>query len=125
MSLDRAKTLSARAGNGIPVPVPISDIIDAAASDAATASAAAIAAITPKLYAGRHTVTAGEDTAGTCAIATGAATITAQDVQILRSGAVATGNAAVSVSSATLTVADGATYVLTTGDVINWIAVGT
>jgi hypothetical protein len=85
---------------------------------------AARLAMSGSVRAGRHSVSAGEDTANTCDIVTGATTIVAQDVQILRSGAVATGNAAVSVSGGTITVADGATYVLTSGDVINWIAVG-
>ncbi len=76
------------------------------------------------VHANRHTVTAGEDTAATADIATGGSSISAQIVQILRSGAVVTGDAVVSTSAGTLTVADGATYVLTAGDVINWIAIG-
>jgi len=44
---------------------------------------------------------------------------------ILRSGKVATSDAAVSESSGTLTVADGSTFNLTKDDVIHWIAIGT
>lgn len=70
------------------------------------------------------TVSAGEDTANTKSITTGFSTITAKVVQILRSNVPVTGDAVITVSGGTLTVADGATYVLTSGDVINWIAVG-
>jgi hypothetical protein len=75
--------------------------------------------------AGRHTATSGEASAHTMAIASGLTTILFQSVQILRSGADVTGDAAISVSAGTITVADGAsTYAVTAGDVINWIAVG-
>lgn len=70
---------------------------------------------------GNHTVSAGEDTAGTVSIAAGL-TVNTAIVQIKRSGAVATSDAAVSWSGTNITVADGATYVLTAGDVISWIA---
>jgi hypothetical protein len=74
--------------------------------------------------AARHTVSGGEAGAHTLDIVTGATTVVAQFVQILRSGAVVTADAHVSVSGGTLTVADGSTYAVTTGDVVNWMAVG-
>lgn len=80
---------------------------------------------TGSVLAGTHTVTSGEDTANTCSFASGLSILTAMVVMILRSGAVATGDAAVSASGGTLTVANGATYVLTAGDIIHWMAVGT
>ncbi len=98
------------------VPVAANDLSDVASASTARGNLG--------VHANRHTVTAGEDTAGTLDITTGATSIAAQVVQILRTGAVVTGNAVVSVSAGTLTVADGATYVLTAGDVINWIVIG-
>lgn len=86
---------------------------------------AARLAMSGSVRAGQHTVTGGEASAHTMAIASGATSIVAQFVQILRSGADATGDAAISVSGGTITVADGSsTYAVTTGDVVNWIAVG-
>lgn len=74
---------------------------------------------------GAHTVTSGEATATTLDIVTGLTTVNAQVVQVLRSGAVVTADAAISASGGTLTVANGgATFTLTAGDVINWIAMG-
>ena len=75
--------------------------------------------------AGIHTVTSGEATAGTLDITTGLSSVSAHVVQILRSGAVATSDAAVSESSGTLTVADGSSYSVTASDAIHWIAIGT
>lgn len=77
------------------------------------------------IVGGSHTVTAGEQTAGTLNIATGLTSIGAQIVQIIRSGNEVNG-AAISASGANIVVAtNGATYVVTTGDVINWLAIGT
>ncbi len=67
-------------------------------------------------------VTAGEETAGTLAIDTGLAAPVGFVVQILRAGAVATSDAAVSLSDSDLVIADGAAYSVTDGDAINWIA---
>ena len=56
---------------------------------------------------------------------TGLTTITAKIVQILRSTAVVTGDAKVTVSGGTISVASGdATYTLTAGDIVEWIANG-
>ncbi len=56
---------------------------------------------------------------------TGLTTITAKMVQILRSTAVVTGDAKVTVSGGTISVASGdATYTLTAGDIVEWIANG-
>lgn len=76
------------------------------------------------IVSGTHTVTSGEDTANTCSIASGLTTVSAINVMILRAGAVVTGDAAVSVSIGTVTVANGDTYVLTAGDVIHWMVAG-
>lgn len=81
-------------------------------------------AMSGAVRAGTHTVTTAEDTAGTLDIATGLTTVSAHFAQVLRSGAVATSDAAVSESSGTITVADGSTFAATDGDVIHWIAVG-
>lgn len=75
--------------------------------------------------AGTHTVTEAEDTAGTLDITTGLSSVSAHCVQVLRSGAVATSDAAVSESEGTITVADGSTFAATAADVIHWIAIGT
>lgn len=69
---------------------------------------------------GTHTVTSGEQTAGTLSINTGV-TITGFIVQIYRSGKLLTAQAA-SAATTVLTVATNSTnYVVTTGDVINYI----
>lgn len=81
-------------------------------------------AFTGAVVGGSYSVTAGDDTANTKAITTGLSTITTQVVQVLRSGKNVASDIAISVSGGTLTVADGSTYVLTSGDVIKWIAVG-
>lgn len=70
---------------------------------------------------GSYTVTAGDDTANTTTINTGL-TINTAIVQIIRSGKEVSSDPAISWATTNLTVADGATYVLTAGDVINWIA---
>jgi hypothetical protein len=86
---------------------------------------AARLAMSGSVRAAQHTVTSGEASAHTMAITSGATSIVAQFVQILRSGAAVTGDAAISVSGGTITVADGAsTYAVTAGDVVNWLAVG-
>lgn len=74
---------------------------------------------------GTYTVVAGDDSAGTVAINTGLTTIETPIVQVVRAGKVATSDAAVSCSGGVLTVADGSVYALATGDVINWLAIGT
>lgn len=74
---------------------------------------------------GRYTATADDATAGTVDIDTGMTTISAQMVQVLRAGNISTDDADVTVVDGVITVADGATYVITAGDVINWIAYGT
>lgn len=82
-------------------------------------------AMSGSVRAGGHTVSSGEGTAHTLAIATGVMTLVSVIVQILRAGAVVTGDAAVSFAAGSITVADGAsTYAVTAGDVIEWIAVG-
>ena len=71
---------------------------------------------------GSHTVTSGEASANTVAISTGKADATSFIVQILSSDVVVGGDAAISLASGVLTVADGSTYNTVAGDVINWIA---
>lgn len=72
-----------------------------------------------------YTVIADDDTANTVDIDTGLTTIVSVIVQVTRAGAVVTGDAAVSAAAGVVTVADGATFVLTADDVVNVIAVGT
>ena len=69
---------------------------------------------------GEYAVDSDDDTANTTAIDTGV-TINGYIVQIYRSGVEVHGDAAISVATTVLTVADGSTYVLTDGDVINYI----
>lgn len=119
----------------IPSPVRDSDAINKAFSTVNTQVNANITAIalntaartanTGITKAAAYTVTAGDDTANTKTIATGLTAITAKVVQIMRANVTVTGDAAISVSSGNIIVADGSTYVLTAGDIINWIAVGT
>ena len=73
---------------------------------------------------GQRTATSGEGAANTLDIATGLDTISSAIVQVIRAGKVATSDAAVSWTGGTITVANGSTFDLATGDVINWIAVG-
>lgn len=69
---------------------------------------------------GTHTVSSAEGTAGTCTINT-SKTITGFIVQVYRSG-ILEGNYDVTKSTTNLTVAtNGTNYVLTSGDVINYI----
>ena len=70
----------------------------------------------------QHAVTSGEAAAGTLSITTGLSVIKVPIVQILRTGKVATSDAAVSFTGTSITVANGSTYTLTAGDVISWIA---
>ncbi len=74
--------------------------------------------------AGRYIVTAADVLAGTTTISTGLVIGMAQMVQILRGGRVATSDAAVALTGGNLMVGSGGTYVLTAGDVINWIVIG-
>lgn len=69
---------------------------------------------------GKHTVSSDEGTAGTLTINTGV-TVGGFIVQIYRAGKLVTGQA-VSAATTNITVAtNGSTYVLTAGDVINYI----
>lgn len=80
----------------------------------------------PLVNGGSHTVSAGENTANAAVIDTGFDDLVSFNVQILRSGIDVTADAAISATDGSITVADNSTdYVLGTGDVINWIAIGT
>lgn len=75
---------------------------------------------------GAYTVVAANDTANTVTIPTGkwfgkGETAVGFVVTIMRSGKQVSSDPAISLSSNNLVVADGSTYVLTTGDVINYI----
>jgi hypothetical protein len=72
---------------------------------------------------GAYTVTSADDTANTTTIATGLM-IASAVVQIVRAGKVVSSDPSVSYTGANLTIANGSTYVLTTGDVINYIVIG-
>lgn len=75
---------------------------------------------------GSYTCDGDDDTAGTLDIVTGLGTVTSYNVMILRSGVPIFSDQAISESGGTITVADGgATYAITTGDVILWQAIGT
>jgi hypothetical protein len=75
---------------------------------------------------GTYTVVAADDTANTKTIALKQLLDSGQNytgfiVQIIRAGKVVSSDPSVSLSSNNLVIADGTTYVLTTGDVINYI----
>ena len=70
---------------------------------------------------GSHTVTSGEAGANAVAIATGKADATGMIVQILRSNVDSVSDAAITLASGVLGVADGTSYSVTAGDVISWI----
>jgi len=75
--------------------------------------------------AGTHTVVIGEASAVDQAeIDTGLTSITAFQVQIYRSNVPVFSNQVVTASGGTITVASGATYEITAGDVIQWFAIG-
>ena len=91
---------------------------------ASVANQVASTSTAKKIIGASYTVVAGDDTAGTKTIATGVTIITAL-VQILRAGVDVTADAEISWSAGNLVVDDGAaTYALTAGDLINWIAFG-
>lgn len=72
--------------------------------------------------AGVHTVTSGEASASAVAIDTGIVdTIVGHIVQIYRSNVQVTSDAVVTITGDVLGVADGSTYNVTAGDVINYI----
>ena len=71
---------------------------------------------------GTYTATADDATANQVLINTGKANAASFIVQILSSDVVVGGDAAISLASGVLTVADGSTYNTVAGDVINWIA---
>jgi len=73
------------------------------------------------LSAGTHSVTAGEETAGTLDIDTGMASATVFNVQIYRSDVMVMEDADITMVAGVLTVADGSvTYAVTENDVINY-----
>jgi acyl-coenzyme A thioesterase PaaI-like protein len=75
---------------------------------------------------GAYTVVAADAAAGSVALNTILTNIETYLVQAVRAGVAVTEDAIVSVSGGTLTVASGAvTYVLTAGDVLEWLAIGT
>ena len=74
---------------------------------------------------GAYTVLAADATAGSVALNTGLSIIETFMVHVLRAGVGVTADAVLSTSGGTLTVTNGAvTYVLTAGDVLQWIAIG-
>lgn len=72
---------------------------------------------------GLYEVIADDDTANTKTITTGLSTITSATIQVLRANVALYGET-ITFSAGNITVADGSPYVLTTGDVIRWIAIG-
>jgi hypothetical protein len=77
-----------------------------------------------KIARGSYAVLAADVTATHALVATGLNSVAVPLVQIMRSGKVATSDAAVSLSGESIEVGSGSTYTLTAGDVINWIAIG-
>ena len=70
---------------------------------------------------GVHTVTSTEAGADKVEINTGMANATGAIVQIVRAGVVDGADAKPSIAAGVLTVANGTSYKVTAGDVINWI----
>lgn len=78
------------------------------------------------LFGGSHTATADEATANEIDIDTGLSVVTSYLVQIFRAGVMVLGDAVVSEAGGVINIADGAsTYVVTAGDVVKWVALGT
>lgn len=78
-----------------------------------------------KLNAGAYTATAADATANAATIDSGLSSIDAISVMILRSDVPIFSDQDITVSGGNIVVADGAaTYAVTAGDVIHWIAVG-
>lgn len=91
----------------------------------ALAKAPADQGVNLKIAAGAYTAVAGDDSAGAATIDTGLSSVRTFFVDILRSDVSVKADADLSVSGGTLTVADGsATYAVTAGDVIHWLAIG-
>ena len=72
-------------------------------------------------FGGTYTAVADDDTANKASIDTGKADAVGCIVQIVRAGVVVGADAKPSIAAGVLTVADGSTYNVTAGDVINWI----
>jgi hypothetical protein len=70
---------------------------------------------------GTYTAVQADDNTGYKLIDTGMANATGFIVQIVRAGVVDGADAKPSIAAGVLTVADGTTYKVTAGDVINWI----
>ena len=70
---------------------------------------------------GVYTAIAGDNSAGKAEINTGMANATGFIVQIVRAGVVDGADAKPSIAAGVLTVANGSSYKVTAGDVINWI----
>ena len=70
---------------------------------------------------GTYTAVQADDSAGKAEINTGMANATGFIVQIVRAGVPDGADAKPSIAAGVLTVADGSTYKVTAGDVINWI----
>ena len=77
-----------------------------------------------RLKSGAYTVTAADDTAGNCVLATGLTRIDSFHLQVLRSNVLKTVDQVVTVSGGNITVADGSTTAVVAGDVIQWWARG-
>lgn len=77
-----------------------------------------------RVVASATTVSAGQATANAAVIQTGLTSVTALSVMILRAGNVVTSDADVTFTGGAVTVADGASYNMTAGDVIHLIGAG-
>lgn len=73
---------------------------------------------------GSHVATSGQASANVAVIATGLSAITSFIVQVYRANVNVAGDAVITVSGGNLSVADGATYSVTAGDVINYMVSG-
>jgi len=70
---------------------------------------------------GTYTAVAGDDSANKATITSGKADAVACIVQIIRAGVVVGADAKVSQAAGVISVEDGSTYKVTSGDVMNWI----
>ena len=73
---------------------------------------------------GTYTATLADATNGSVALNTGLTKIQSAIVQVIRSGNNVASDIAISWSGGTLTVGSGSTYVLTSGDVVAYHAIG-
>lgn len=85
------------------------------------ASLEASVAVTDAVVRGSYTAVADDATAGEVVIVSGLAAIAGWTVQVLRAGVDVTGDAVLTATTGSLSIADGSTYAVTADDVVNYV----